>query len=62
MIKIVPGADQINIFDGNECIGYVENETLYCFNRDGFAVEVCHVSSQIEIVSKVREWQLNHSN
>lgn len=60
MIKLVPTGEQINVFDDNKLVGYVENETLYCFDRAGFAVEVCLVNHQSEILDKVREWQLNH--
>lgn len=57
MVKIIPNNDGCKIFSGNKVIGYVENETLYGFGNDGYAVEICRIDQQVEIAGKLTEWR-----
>lgn len=57
MVKIIPDNDGCKIFSGNTVIGYVENETLFGFGKDGYAVEICRINNQAEIIGKLTEWR-----
>lgn len=58
MVKIIPDDNNgCKIFSGNKVIGYVENQTLFGFGNDGYAVEICRIDNQSEIVGKLNEWR-----
>lgn len=60
MVKIIPTQDGIKIFSENKIVGYVENDTLYGFDRDGYAIEVCRIDHDHEITGKFLEWHRRH--
>lgn len=55
MVKVIPTTDGTKLFSGNKVVGYVENDTLYGFDRQGYAVEIGPVE-QHTIVAKYNEW------
>ena len=57
MVKIVQRNERLEVFDGNTVIGYVEDDKLSGFDRDGYAVEICHIDNNNEIETKLRAWQ-----
>lgn len=56
-MKIVTGADRATVFNENKLVGYVEDFKLFGIDRDGYAVEICHIDHNNEIVTRFREWQ-----
>ena len=62
-MKIIPDIERIKIFDDNNCVvGYVEDETLYAIDRDGYAVPVGTISHQNEIEKTLTEWRKSNLN
>jgi hypothetical protein len=58
MVKIVPADDgRQKIFSGNRCVGYVENDVLYGFDKDGYAVEICRVVDGVSIGAMYIDWR-----
>lgn len=57
MVKIIQRNERLEIFNGNTVIGYVEDSKLFGFDRDGYAVEICHIDNNNEIVTRLNEWQ-----
>lgn len=57
MVKIVQRNERLEAFDGNKVIGYVEENKLYGLDRDGYAVEICHIDNNNEIETKLKAWQ-----
>lgn len=57
MVKIVPGNDRLNIYDGNVIVGYVEGETLFGIDKDGYAEEIGRIDHQNEIEQRLNEWR-----
>jgi len=45
------------VFNGNTVLGYVEDDKLYGFDRDGYAVEICHIDNNNEIAMRFEEWR-----
>lgn len=45
------------VFNENTVIGYVEDDKLYGLDRDGYAVEVCHIDNNNEIAARMGEWR-----
>lgn len=56
MVKIITRDGRAEIFNENKVIGYVEENKLYGFDRDGYAVEICHIDNNHEIAGKLKEW------
>jgi len=44
--------DRINVYDGNKIVAYVENDTLYMFDKKGYAIERATIDRPQEIISK----------
>lgn len=57
MVKIIQRNERLEVFDDNKVIGYVENNTLSGLDRDGYAVEICHIDNNSEIAGRLKEWQ-----
>lgn len=56
MVKLLSRNERLEVFDDNKLVGYVENETLTGFDRDGYAVEIGHINNNNEIAGKLKEW------
>ena len=57
MVKIINRDDRLMVFNGNTVLGYVEDDKLYGFDRDGYAVEICHIDNNNEIAMRFEEWR-----
>lgn len=62
-MKIIPDNERTKIFDdSNVVVGYVENETLYAIDRDGYAVPVGTINHPNEIAESLTEWRKRNLN
>ena len=59
MVKVTPTQDgnRRNVYNGNVLIGYVENDTLYGIDADGYALPICTIEHENEIAGRLAEWQ-----
>ncbi len=57
MVKIINRDDRLMVFNGNTVLGYVEDGKLYGLDRDGYAVEICHIDNNNEIATKFETWR-----
>lgn len=56
MVKLLSRNERLEVFDDNKFVGYVENDKLTGFDRDGYAVEICQISNNNEIAGALKEW------
>ena len=62
MPKLVDVDGMIQIWEKHKKIAFVENETLYKIDSNGYAVEICKVNHRIEILGKLAEYNSKNSN
>lgn len=56
MVKLVPNEDKTNLIDENKIVGYIDQEILYGFDAEGYAVEIGHIDNQ-NAERMFREWR-----
>lgn len=56
-MKIIPVQDGVKIFNENKVIGYVEHDILFGMDRDGYAVEICRIDDNSEIIGALTTWR-----
>ena len=47
------------LYTGNELRAYVEDETLFAIDKDGYAVQIATIEHRAEIIEKWRNWLEN---
>lgn len=56
MVKVLMRDGRFEIFNENKVVGYVEDNKLYGFGRDGYAVEICAIDNNNEITTRFEGW------
>lgn len=59
MVKILMRDGRFEIFNENKVVGYVEDNKLFGFDRDGYAEEICHIENNNEITTRFETWRRN---
>lgn len=62
-MQIVPNFhdEGTTIFNENVKIGYVENDTLYAIDKDGYAEWLCKITDKSEIEPRLTAWLNSHN-
>lgn len=48
---------RINVMNGDKIAGYVEDDTLFGMDKDGYAVRVDSIAHRVEIIGKLENWR-----
>lgn len=56
IVHQIDGSTTSKIYEKNKCIGHVANENLYGYDEQGYAIFICEIERDAEIIGKFREW------